>query len=177
MKNKITFIKAVLPVLFCCILLSQCKSPEAKQEAEEVKTELADTATSPEVAKDTKSDIAPLTVTVTNLKSPDAPVEMSIYRKGDKFLDKGTQLKKFRFNPINGKLTATLAEIPYGEFAIALYQDINSSGLIDKNALGLPTEPYAFSNNIKPVFKKPSFDQCKFDYTAQSCNIQIALLK
>jgi uncharacterized protein (DUF2141 family) len=177
MKTKTKFIRAVMPAIILSVFLSQCKSPEVKTEAEAVKTEIADTATAPEVVREKKSDIVPLTVTVTNLKSPNAPVEMSIYRKADKFLDKGAQLKKFRFNPVNGKLTATLDSIPYGEFAIALYQDINSSGVIDKNGIGLPTEPYAFSNNYKPRFKKPSFDNCKFNYTAKENNISIALLK
>jgi uncharacterized protein (DUF2141 family) len=30
----------------------------------------------------------------------------------------------------------------------------------DKNFLGIPTEAYAFSNNIRPRFSVPTFEEC-----------------
>jgi uncharacterized protein (DUF2141 family) len=67
--------------------------------------------------------------------------------------------------------------LPYGEFAFAVYHDENNSGEIDKNLIGIPKERYAFSNNIKPTFKAPSFEDCKFNYDKNTDVIRISLLK
>jgi len=67
--------------------------------------------------------------------------------------------------------------LPYGELALAVYHDENNSGEIDKNMIGIPKERYAFSNNIKPTIKAPSFDDCKFSYSETSNTVKISLLK
>jgi uncharacterized protein (DUF2141 family) len=47
-------------------------------------------------------------------------------------------------------------DLPSGSYGVTLYQDENDSGKIDKNAIGIPTEPYGFSNN-GGSFGPPSF--------------------
>ncbi|MES2620423.1 MAG: DUF2141 domain-containing protein [Bacteroidota bacterium] len=176
-------------IITVVISLSACKSPQV-EEAETttvptVPTVPTDTTVSVEPVTEAppptpavKTDsIIPLTVNITNLESPTAPVELSIYGKGNKFPAPDGQLKKYRFTPKNGKLSAQLSNISYGEFAIAIYQDNNNSGDIDKNALGIPKERYAFSNNFKPTIKAPSFSDCKFAYNAKDNTINIAMLK
>lgn len=50
-----------------------------------------------------------------------------------------------------------------GRFAVAVYQDINSDGELNRNRIGIPTEPFAFSNNAKVSRGPPSFDQASID--------------
>jgi len=126
--------------------------------------------------KDTMK-MTPLTINVTNLKSSDATVEMSIYGVKDTFPKPGGHSKKYRVKPKDGKLELKIKDLPYGEYAVAIFQDANNDGKIDKNILGIPTEPYAFSQNFKPTLKAPSFSDCKFDYTAKKATIDIALLE
>ena len=118
-----------------------------------------------------------LTIIVDNLHSPTAPVVMGIYGTKNKFLDTKDQLKEYHFKPQNGKLVAKINDLPFGTYGMAIYQDVNSNGKIDKNLVGIPTEPYAFSNNYKPSVKAPSFKDCKFEFNAKSNTITIALLK
>jgi uncharacterized protein (DUF2141 family) len=119
----------------------------------------------------------PLTVNVSNLESPNAPVVMGIYGTQNKFPDAKDQLKEYRFKPKNGKLTAKIEDLTYGEFALAIYQDVNSDGKIDKNFIGIPEEPYGFSNNYKPTVKAPSFKDCRFEYNEQTNTVNISLIK
>nr|MBP9152944.1 DUF2141 domain-containing protein [Flavobacteriales bacterium] len=119
----------------------------------------------------------PLTIHVTNLKGSNAIVEISIYGPKDQFPKPGGHLKKYRVEPKDGILELKIADLPYGEYAVALYQDKSNTGSIDKNMLGIPTEPYAFSMNFKPTIKAPTFSDCKFDYNAKKATIEIALLK
>jgi uncharacterized protein (DUF2141 family) len=119
----------------------------------------------------------PITVIVTNLESPSATVEMSIYGPDDKFPSPDRQLKKYRVKPKNRILKVKIRGLPYGEYAIALYQDLKNDGKIDKNFLGIPKDPYGFSNNYKPILSAPSFNDCKFIYSAKSNTVHIALIK
>ena len=63
-----------------------------------------------------------------------------------------------------------------GKYAMVCYHDENSNGKFDENMLGMPKEGYCFSNNIKPRFSAPSFDQCAFDYKGGDQSISITML-
>lgn len=117
----------------------------------------------------------PLTIVVEKLASDVAPIEMSVYSPDDNFLSPKSNAKKYRWRPKKGKAVTKIDNLPYGDFAIALYQDVNDNGKIDKNMIGIPEEPFAFSNDYKPVIKAPSFNDCKFSYSAEQNTITITL--
>lgn len=48
-------------------------------------------------------------------------------------------------------------------YAIAVYQDFNQNGILDRNWLGLPREPYGFSNNPSTFFGPPRFSRVSFE--------------
>ena len=56
----------------------------------------------------------------------------------------------------------TNMKLPFGEYAITLFVDFNGNKKIDKNFLGIPKEPYGFSNNVIGNMSAPTFDQAKF---------------
>jgi uncharacterized protein (DUF2141 family) len=66
------------------------------------------------------------------------------------------------------KVTVTMANVPEGEYAISVYHDVNSNGKLDRNGIGMPTEPYAFSNNAQGNFGPPSFDSAKVKIEANT---------
>ena len=63
-----------------------------------------------------------------------------------------------------------------GQYAVVCFHDENSNGKFDENALGMPKEGYCFSNNVKPRFSAPGFDQCAFDYKGGDQAIPITML-
>ncbi len=54
-----------------------------------------------------------------------------------------------------------------GWYAIAMFQDEDENGKIKQDKIGIPEEPYAFSNNIHPRVEAPNFSSCKF-YVGES---------
>ena len=52
--------------------------------------------------------------------------------------------------------------LPNGEYAIAVFVDVNGNKKIDKNFLGIPKEQYGFSNNAMGRMSAPTFEQAKF---------------
>ena len=46
--------------------------------------------------------------------------------------------------------------------AIAVFHDVNDNGELDRNLLGIPKEPYAFSNNPTSKWEAPRFGDISF---------------
>ena len=55
-----------------------------------------------------------------------------------------------------------LENVSPGVYAIAIFQDLNSDGKLNRTIYREPTEPYAFSNNKKGRFGPPKFDKVSF---------------
>ncbi len=53
-------------------------------------------------------------------------------------------------------------DLPFGEYAIAVYHDKNKNGELDSNLLGIPKENYGFSNNARGRFGPASWKDASF---------------
>ena len=63
----------------------------------------------------------------------------------------------------NATISLEIANIKNGRYSISLFHDQNNNGVLDtKGFFGIPTEPYAFSNNPSTTFGPPSFEKCTF---------------
>ncbi len=198
MKRNFIRIHLFITLALGAVVLSQCSPsdtlettpspvedsiPDTAIDELELDSTTTETAESVDTAAATKPIVAtvkkqkPLTITITNLKSETAPIIFSVYEDEDTYLDPKAQLKTYRFVPKKKTLKITLTDLKFGTYAIAFYQDLNNSKAIDKNGLGIPTEPYAFSNDIRPKLSAPSFDDCKFEYNTKKNSITVAMGK
>lgn len=64
----------------------------------------------------------------------------------------------------DGTADITLHHLPFGKYAGSFYQDENWNFIIDRNLMGLPTEPYGFSNGVQAKWHVPSFQSVTFDF-------------
>ncbi len=62
-----------------------------------------------------------------------------------------------------------------GRYAAAAFHDENDNGRLDKNFLGMPTEPYWFSNNAEGFLGPPNFDEAAMALSDGDRAIRIAL--
>ncbi len=53
-------------------------------------------------------------------------------------------------------------ELPAGEYAISIIYDRNGNGELDTNFIGIPKEPVAVSNNARPGFGPPKYQDAAF---------------
>ncbi|MDC8785951.1 DUF2141 domain-containing protein [Roseateles koreensis] len=74
----------------------------------------------------------------------------------------------------NGTLLIQLHDLPEGVLALNVTHDLNGNGRLDMNAMGLPIEPYGFSNNAVGMFGPPSFEKAAFSVT-QGARIAVQL--
>ena len=103
-----------------------------------------------------------VTVVITALASLQSVVRLNFYNDPSTFLKHGQQAFRLVVKPEGKTEISVPVELAPGEWAVALTQDTNNNDKLDKNILGIPTEPYAFSNNVRPHLSAPSFAECKF---------------
>lgn len=62
-----------------------------------------------------------------------------------------------------------------GTYALRAVHDINANGDIDVNKLGLPMEPFAFSNDAMGRMGPPSFKEASFTVRSGKNGIQVKM--
>jgi uncharacterized protein (DUF2141 family) len=124
----------------------------------------------PALAESAEIDV---TLHVTGIQQRKGEVYAGLYDaagwSGDHFLN-GAHVA------VNGS-DATLhltAPVP-GKYAIKLFHDLDGTGKLAKNLFGIPTEPYAFSNNATGHMGPPEFNSAAFDVGANGAKQEVRL--
>lgn len=117
-----------------------------------------------------------ISISISNCSSNDGTIRIAVYDSKETF-SKPKKHIAGRVLPAqkNTPLSVEIPNIAHGEYAIALYHDLNDNGKLDKNTLGIPTEPYAFSNNPVIKWKPPTFEDARFELTSSSQELTIEL--
>ena len=68
-----------------------------------------------------------------------------------------------------------LPPLPVGDYAIAVFHDVDDNGRLNRAALGYPTEPYGFSNNARSTFGPPDYGSAEFTSGAGEKNLPIII--
>ena len=96
----------------------------------------------------------------------DAPagqsVRIAVYDSEENFLEMAAVKHAGKLDE-TGLALVHLRGLPKGEYSFAAYLDQNADGKLNRSAIGLPKEPFAFSNGVVPKLRKPRFDETKVD--------------
>jgi len=109
---------------------------------------------------------------------PDAAfgkVLLAVYNQEQGFLDGGQLLGRRLQVEAGDDVLFELDDLPYGEYALALYHDLNGNERFDTNILGIPVEPYAFSNNVRAKWSKPRYEEARFDFQQHEQRVMVRL--
>jgi len=66
-------------------------------------------------------------------------------------------------------------DLPAGAYGMKAFHDVNGNGKMDVNPFGMPTEPFAFSNNAVGNMGPAKWDRARFEVsgaTAQTIRIR-----
>jgi uncharacterized protein (DUF2141 family) len=70
---------------------------------------------------------------------------------------------------------AVFRDLPAGDYAVRAFHDVNGDGRMNTNPFGMPSEPYAFSNNAVGMMGPASWERAHFTVTgptAQTISIK-----
>lgn len=98
-------------------------------------------------------------LTIEGITSIRGSVRVALYNKPEGFTEpkKAVHLKSVS---VESATVIVDLNVPPGRYAVAVFHDENNNGVFDKNAFGLPTEAYGFSNNARGRFGPPDFNSC-----------------
>ncbi len=123
------------------------------------------------------SSVAPkftLTVEVQHIETLNGNLEIGVFKPCTGFPGKCRPVVKQSVWAAK-KTMKTQFEIEPGEYAIAIYHDLNGDGNLNTNFFGLPKEPYGFSNNYRPRLSAPKFSDCRILVGHENKQVQIRL--
>jgi len=106
-------------------------------------------------------DICRLVVKVENIKEVKGSLKYAVYDRDEKFLKEAFAFGNAEI--ANNTVTFVVDSLKSGDYAVSIFHDENDNGELDANFLGIPTEPYAFSNNAKGRLGPPRFEDCRFE--------------
>ena len=109
-----------------------------------------------EMSKDTYD----LTVKVTSIQHNKGLIEFALYKNPAVFTQSGKTHRLARLDAKSPEVKFQFTDLEATNYAIVVYHDDNSNKICDKNFFGIPTEAYAFSNNMRPKLSAPSFEEC-----------------
>lgn len=120
-----------------------------------------------------QNDSANLIVNVDGIKQQEGKIFIALFDNEDNFLGKEREGASMQVDGTS--LTFTFEGLKEGPYAISIFHDVNDNGKLDANFMGIPNEPYAFSNNAKGMFGPPKFEDCRFDLVDSIKIISISL--
>lgn len=97
-----------------------------------------------------------ITVNFKNLESSKGEVFVQLFGADQNVIQSKTI-------PIKNKTAQiTFTQLPQGSYAIRAFHDANNNGEMDTNWIGIPKEPYGFSNNVRGSYGPPDFQKQLF---------------
>ncbi len=110
-----------------------------------------------------KVELGTLKVRITGLRSDKGTVHLALFNTRESFSKRGMEFRKLTVKPDAKTALAEIPELPFGEYAIAMYHDENDNNKHNKGLFLILMEKYGFSNNAKPGLKgPPDFEKAKF---------------
>ena len=103
-----------------------------------------------------------LTIRVENVSKDGGYVQIALY---DRASYEGHDSPPVVAATVEARSPETVINLPNvrpGEYAVKMFQDIKRSGSFATSALGLPEEPFGFSNDARPFLDQPSFAAARF---------------
>jgi len=105
-------------------------------------------------------DQATINLKITGFRSEKGQVKIAVFNAPERWPKDPTYSSTIDVN--SPTVTWKINDVPYGDYAVAIFHDENGNGKMDKNLLGIPVEAYGFSNNQRVTFGPPKWDAVKF---------------
>ena len=64
-----------------------------------------------------------------------------------------------------------------GKYAIVAFHDVDTSGKINRNFIGFPTESYGFSNDARGKLAPPKFEEAAIEFDQENLEISFTISK
>ena len=122
----------------------------------------------------THANAASLTVQITRADPGIGQIAVALFNSQESFLETAI-FDRTQLVAESDTLIFEFSDLTPGEYAISTFYDKNENGKLDTRFLGIPKEPFGFSNNPSVLFGPPSFDKTKIHVDDGPTEIEISL--
>lgn len=109
---------------------------------------------------------ATLTLSITNIPNSTGSIMVEILPSEAAFKKEAPAVASMILPARAPEVSLTLDALAEGEYGIRVMQDLNSDGKLNANMVGMPKEPWGFSNNATGAFGPPKWKGVKFQLEA-----------
>lgn len=110
-----------------------------------------------------------LEVTVKNIKDLKGTIRVALYNNEKDFLEIFLQGKIVKVT--GNEARVVFENLKPGDYAVSVFQDENENEKLDSGFMGIPNEPYGFSNDAMGTFGPPSFEKAKVNLTSDKISV------
>jgi uncharacterized protein (DUF2141 family) len=119
-----------------------------------------------------------LTVKVTGIKKNKGEVVCALFKTADGFPIDLSKPQTIWLAADSEEVTCKFTDVTTGNYAVSVAHDENANKKVDTNFVGMPTEAWGVSNNIRPLMRAPRWNEAQFTLaTDEKKNINIQLEK
>lgn len=115
-----------------------------------------------------------LSVTFTGIEAKRGNIMLALYDEAS--WSSGKPVRSEILDAATGTASVVISGLPVGRYGIKAFHDINGNSRMDSNPFGMPTEPFAFSNNAKGSVGPAAWEDAAFAVgageTAQTITIR-----
>jgi uncharacterized protein (DUF2141 family) len=103
-----------------------------------------------------------LSITITNIADAQGQLMIEVVAGESGFNEQQPPAASLILPAVQGSVTVSTDALGPGEYGIRMFHDQNANGKMDSNLVGIPKEPYGFSNSAKGSFGPPKWTAVKF---------------
>lgn len=114
---------------------------------------------------------AELVVRITGIAEPLGQIGCSLFSSPAGFpMDSSTARQQWL--PADPKgVTCRFDKVSEGTYVVSIGHDLNGNRKVDTNFVGMPTEQWGVSNNVRPTLRAPRFEEAAFKVAADATEI------
>lgn len=118
---------------------------------------------------------AVLTVTFADLQAPRGQVMLALFDSEAAYQGRGAPVRQEMVAVTGATASVRLEGLQPGRYAVKAFHDVNGDGRMNSNPFGMPTEPFAFSNNAHGNMGPASWADAAFDVPTAGASQSITL--
>ena len=104
-----------------------------------------------------------LVVTITGATSEKGEIGCALFRGAAGFPMDSVKATGLWIKAKPGSVECKFENLSPGAYALSVSHDLNGNRKTDTNFVGMPTEAWGVSNNARPRFRAPRFDEARFE--------------
>ncbi len=108
---------------------------------------------------------ADITLKVTDIEEAKGLMAIAIYNSSEAYAGSEEVFIAKSIDVDSIGFTIVFTDIPHGSYAIAVFHDMDGNHKHNTNWIGIPKEPFGFSNNAKGKMGPPDFEDVVFELT------------